>query len=135
MKPCPLPMPQWTTRTTVEWDKDDLDALGILKVDVLALGMLTCLRKSFDLLRLHYGIDHVIDNIPAEERAVYNMISNADTIGVFQIESPRTNVDAAAVAAADVLRSCHRSRDRPARPNPGRHGAPLSTTKTKSGAC
>ncbi|MEJ0052716.1 MAG: error-prone DNA polymerase [Methylovirgula sp.] len=74
-------------RTTVEWDKDDLDALGILKVDVLALGMLTCLRKSFDLLRLHYGIDHVIDTIPAEERAVYNMISNADTIGVFQIES------------------------------------------------
>jgi error-prone DNA polymerase len=74
-------------RTTVEWDKDDLDALGILKVDVLALGMLTCLRKGFDLLRLHYGIDHVIHTIPAEERAVYDMISRADTIGVFQIES------------------------------------------------
>jgi error-prone DNA polymerase len=74
-------------RTTVEWDKDDLDALGILKVDVLALGMLTCLRKGFDLLRLHYGIDHVIHTIPVEERAVYEMISRADTIGVFQIES------------------------------------------------
>ena len=74
-------------RTTVEWDKDDLDALGILKVDVLALGMLTCLRKGFDLLRAHYGIDHVIHTIPAEERAVYDMISRADTIGVFQIES------------------------------------------------
>ncbi len=74
-------------RTTVEWDKDDLDALGILKVDVLALGMLTCLRKGFDLLRAHYNVDHVIASIPPEERAVYDMISHADTIGVFQIES------------------------------------------------
>ena len=74
-------------RTTVEWDKDDLDALGILKVDVLALGMLTCLKRSFDLLRCHYGIDHKIASTPAEERAVYAMISRADTIGVFQIES------------------------------------------------
>ncbi len=68
-------------------DKDDLDALGILKVDVLALGMLTCLRKGFDLLRAHYNVDHVIASIPPEERAVYDMISHADTIGVFQIES------------------------------------------------
>ncbi len=74
-------------RTTVEWDKDDLDALGLLKVDILALGMLTCLRKSFDLLRNHYGIDLTIASIPAEERAIYTMISRADTIGVFQIES------------------------------------------------
>ena len=74
-------------RTTVEWDKDDLDALGILKVDVLALGMLTCLKRGFDLLRRHYGVDHAIHTIPAEERAVYDMISRADTIGVFQIES------------------------------------------------
>ncbi|MGP8232736.1 MAG: error-prone DNA polymerase [Methylovirgula sp.] len=74
-------------RTTVEWDKDDLDALGLLKVDVLALGMLTCLRKSFDLLRNHYGINLTIASIPAEESAIYAMISRADTIGVFQIES------------------------------------------------
>ncbi|MGP0059063.1 MAG: error-prone DNA polymerase [Beijerinckiaceae bacterium] len=74
-------------RTTVEWDKDDLDALGILKIDVLALGMLTCLRKGFDLLRDHYGFDHTLASLPAEERAVYAMISRADTIGVFQIES------------------------------------------------
>jgi error-prone DNA polymerase len=74
-------------RTTVEWDKDDLDALGILKVDVLALGMLTCLRKGFELLRKHYGLDYELASLPAEERAVYEMISRADTIGVFQIES------------------------------------------------
>jgi error-prone DNA polymerase len=74
-------------RTTVEWDKDDLDALGILKVDVLALGMLTCLRKGFELLSTHYGLDYELKSLPLEERAVYDMISRADTIGVFQIES------------------------------------------------
>ncbi len=74
-------------RTTVEWDKDDLDALGILKVDVLALGMLTCLRNGFELLKKHYGRSYTLGNLPAEEPAVYDMISRADTIGVFQIES------------------------------------------------
>ncbi|MGO9135805.1 MAG: error-prone DNA polymerase, partial [Methylovirgula sp.] len=74
-------------RTTVEWDKDDLDALGILKVDVLALGMLTCLRKGFALLEKHYGLSFTLATLPPEEPAVYQMISRADTIGVFQIES------------------------------------------------
>ncbi|MGO9674927.1 MAG: error-prone DNA polymerase [Methylocella sp.] len=74
-------------RTTIEWDKNDLDALGILKIDVLALGMLTCLRKSFDLVEKHYGEALTLASLPAEERAVYAMISRADTIGVFQIES------------------------------------------------
>ena len=74
-------------RTTIEWDKDDLDALGILKIDVLALGMLTCLTKSFDLLEKHYGQTYRLASLPAEEPAVYAMISRADTIGVFQIES------------------------------------------------
>jgi error-prone DNA polymerase len=74
-------------RTTVTWDKDDLDALGILKVDILALGMLTCLARGFDLLKRHYGVTHGLADVPAEEAPVYNMISRADTIGVFQIES------------------------------------------------
>jgi error-prone DNA polymerase len=74
-------------RTTIEWDKDDLDALGILKIDVLALGMLSCLRKGFDLIKKHYDKDMTLARLPAEERAVYDMISRADTIGVFQIES------------------------------------------------
>jgi error-prone DNA polymerase len=74
-------------RTTIEWDKDDLDALGILKIDVLALGMLSCLRKGLDLLRQHYGRDLTLATIPSEEKCVYDMISRADTIGVFQIES------------------------------------------------
>ena len=74
-------------RTFVEWDKDDLDALGILKIDVLALGMLTCVARAFAFLREDYGIEMGLADVPAEDPAVYDMISNADTIGVFQIES------------------------------------------------
>jgi error-prone DNA polymerase len=75
-------------RTAIEWDKDDLDALRLLKVDVLALGMLTCLRKGLDLLARHYGIVHRLSTISDnQDERVYAMISRADTIGVFQIES------------------------------------------------
>jgi error-prone DNA polymerase len=74
-------------RTFVEWDKDDLDSLGIIKVDVLGLGMLTAIAKSFALLKRHYGLDLDIATVPPEERAVYDMICRADTLGVFQIES------------------------------------------------
>jgi error-prone DNA polymerase len=74
-------------RTMIEWNKDDLDALGLLKIDVLALGMLTCIRKSFDLLREHYGIAQDLASIPQGDENVYDMICKADTIGVFQIES------------------------------------------------
>ena len=74
-------------RTMVEWDKDDLDALGLLKVDVLALGMLTALSKGFTLLDKHYREPLTLATIPPEEACVYAMIQRADTIGVFQIES------------------------------------------------
>ncbi len=74
-------------RTTVEWDKDDLDALGILKIDLLALGMLSCLRRCFDLLETHYGKRLTLSTIPSEDPRVYAMIQRADTLGVFQIES------------------------------------------------
>ncbi len=74
-------------RTTVEWDKDDLDALGMLKIDILALGMLSCIRKAFEFLKRDYGEDLTLATIPAEEPEVYRMIQRADTIGTFQIES------------------------------------------------
>lgn len=81
-------------RKMVEWDKDDLDAVKILKVDVLALGMLTCLQRAFTLLLDHYpearddyGQPYVLATLPAEDKHVYDMICRADTIGVFQIES------------------------------------------------
>ncbi len=73
-------------RTVVEWDKDDLDALGIYKVDVLGLGMLTCLRKSFDLIEKHYGEKRTI-GMEAKDPAVYDMLCKADSVGVFQVES------------------------------------------------
>lgn len=74
-------------RTVIEWDKDDLDALGILKIDVLALGMLSCIRGAFSLLAQHYQRNLTLSSVPAEESDVYDMICRADTLGVFQIES------------------------------------------------
>jgi len=74
-------------RTVIEWDKDDLDALGILKVDVLGLGMLTCLRKGFDLLARHTGRRYDLASVPAEDPRVYDMLGKADSLGVFQVES------------------------------------------------
>jgi error-prone DNA polymerase len=74
-------------RTVVEWDKDDLDALGLMKVDCLCLGMLTAIRKAFDLIAGVRGRAWTLATIPAEDPAVYAMIVRADTVGVFQIES------------------------------------------------
>jgi error-prone DNA polymerase len=74
-------------RTVIEWDKDDLDRLGILKIDVLALGMLTCIRKAFALIETHYGRRLDLATVPAEDPAVYEMLSRADSLGVFQVES------------------------------------------------
>lgn len=84
---CPILNARMEDRTNIEWNKDDIDALGFLKVDVLALGMLTCIRKGFDLCRTHYGLDLTLANIPQDDPKVYEMICHADTLGVFQIES------------------------------------------------
>ncbi len=81
-------------RTFIEWDKDDIDTLHLMKVDVLALGMLSCLRRGLDLLKTHYRIDHSLASILLAEtdkgedaRQVYEMLSRADSVGVFQVES------------------------------------------------
>ena len=74
-------------RTFIEWDKDDIDDLGILKIDVLALGMLTCIRKCFDLVRQHHGEDWSLATIPQEVPEVYDMLCRGDSLGVFQVES------------------------------------------------
>jgi len=89
----PISKTAMESRTIIEWDKDDIDALGILKVDILALGMLSCVRRAFELLHRHYERDVTMAELMAEEgkpeiRApVYAMTHRADTIGVFQIES------------------------------------------------
>ncbi|HEV7340359.1 MAG TPA: error-prone DNA polymerase [Sphingopyxis sp.] len=74
-------------RTFIEWDKDDIDALKLMKVDILALGMLTCIRKCFDLMRLHDLSDHNLKSVPPEDPVVYDMLCKGDSIGVFQVES------------------------------------------------
>ncbi len=74
-------------RTIIQWDKDDLDLVGLLKVDILALGMLSALRRTFDLVHLHRGKQWTLASVPSDDRPTYEMISRADTIGVFQIES------------------------------------------------
>lgn len=84
---CPILNARMEDRTCIEWNKDDIEALGFLKVDVLALGMLTCIRKAFDLAKEHYDLSPTLANIPQDDEAVYEMICHADTVGVFQIES------------------------------------------------
>lgn len=74
-------------RTVIQWNKDDLDELGILKVDVLALGMLSAIRRCFELVTQHHGCDLSLSTIPADDTPTYDMICAADTTGVFQIES------------------------------------------------
>ena len=74
-------------RTVIQWEKNDLEELGLLKVDVLGLGMLTAIRRSFDLIRQFDGRDYTLATVPAEDPRVYDMICDGDTMGVFQIES------------------------------------------------
>lgn len=74
-------------RTFIEWDRDDIDAVGLMKVDVLALGMLTCIRKAFDLLRDKEGIDLGLADVPQDDKATYDMLCEGKSLGVFQVES------------------------------------------------
>ena len=74
-------------RTFIEWDKDDIDALGLMKVDVLALGMLSCIRKAFALIETHIGKQYTLDNVPDDAPDVYDMLCRGDSVGVFQVES------------------------------------------------
>ena len=74
-------------RTFIEWDKEDIATLGLMKVDVLALGMLTCIRKALDLMRVHEGATYDLESVPSEQADVYAMLQKGDSIGVFQVES------------------------------------------------
>ena len=74
-------------RTVICWDKDDIDALGILKVDILALGMLSCIRRAFDLLDQHHHAAYTLATLPPEDPTTYDMLCRADSLGVFQVES------------------------------------------------
>ncbi len=83
----PIENASMADRTVIEWDKDDIETLGMMKVDVLALGMLTCMRKGLDLLREHGGPNFTLATIPKEDSRVYEMLCKGDSLGVFQVES------------------------------------------------
>ena len=83
----PIANAAMTGRTVIEWNKDDLDALGILKVDILGLGMLTCIHTAFDLIACHHDHDLDLATVPAEDPVVYDMLCAGDSVGVFQVES------------------------------------------------
>jgi len=84
---CPIENAAMEDRTIIEWDKDDIDTLGILKVDILGLGMLTCIRKAFELMETHERRHLTIDSVPQEDEQTYDMLCRADAVGVFQVES------------------------------------------------
>src|SRR5207253_8407937 len=86
-EPVPIGNGAMEDRTFIEWDKDDIDELGILKIDVLALGMLTCIRKAFDLIEQHHGERWELATVPREVPEVYDMLCAGDSLGVFQVES------------------------------------------------
>jgi len=84
---CPIENAAMDERTVIEWDKDDIDTLGILKIDILGLGMLTCVRKCFDLLEQHEKQSLSIGTVPQKDGTTYDMLCRADAVGVFQVES------------------------------------------------
>lgn len=84
---CPIENAAMEDRTVIEWDKDDIDTLGILKVDILGLGMLSCIRKAFKLMEEHEHQSLSIATVPQEDKPTYRMLQNADAVGVFQVES------------------------------------------------
>ena len=83
----PIEKARMKDRTVIQWDKDDINELRMMKVDILGLGMLSAIRRAFDLLKRHYGKTFTLANIPTDDPAVYAMLQNADSIGVFQVES------------------------------------------------
>ena len=84
---CPVEWARMKDRTVLQWDKDDCAAAGLVKFDLLGLGMLSTLHYVLDLVRDHYGVDHTLATLPQEDPAVYEMLCEADSVGVFQVES------------------------------------------------
>jgi error-prone DNA polymerase len=120
-------------RTVIEWDKDDIEAMGMLKVDVLGLGMLTCIRKGLALVADHHGRALTLATIPAEDPQVYDMICRADTVGRFSSRIAGPDDDAAATETALLLRSGHRGGHRASRADHRSDGPPVPATAQRGG--
>ncbi|MDB2525904.1 PHP domain-containing protein [Mariniblastus sp.] len=112
-------------RTVIQWDKDDLEELGILKVDCLCLGMLSAIRKCFHLVEQHWGRHCTLANVPQEDPRVYDMICAADTVGVFSDRESWANEYVAEAQASLLVRFGDRSRDCPPRANSREYGSSI----------
>ena len=130
---CPVEWGRMDDRSVLQWDKDDCAAAGLVKFDLLGLGMLSALHYAIDLIREHRGYEVDIATIPQEEE-VYAMLCRADTVGVFQIESRAQMATLPRLRAANVLRPRRRGRADPAGADPGRLGAPVHPPPQRPGA-
>ena len=121
-------------RIVLQWDKDDCAAIGLVKFDLLGLGMLSALHYAVDLVAEHKGIEVDFAKLDLEEPAVYEMLQRADSVGRVPGGVARADGHPAAAQAADVLRPGGRGGADPARPDPGRLGAPLHPAPQRPGA-
>jgi hypothetical protein len=130
---CPVEWARMPGRTVLQWDKDDCAYAGLVKFDLLGLGMLAALHDCFDLVEKHYGERWTMASIPQEDPVVYQMLSEADTVGVFQVESRAQMATLPRLRPRQVLRPGHRGRADPAGPDPGRLGPPLPAPPRRPG--
>ena len=130
---CPIERGRMDKRTVLQWDKDGCESMGLVKFDLLGLGMLGALDHMMRLVADHLGEQWDLATMPKEEPAVYDMLCRADSIGVFQVESRAQIGTLPAAAAARVLRPRHRDRADPARPDPGRRRPPLRPPRHRQG--
>ena len=130
---CPIEWARMEDRSVLQWDKDDCAAAGLVKFDLLGLGMLTMLHLAVDLVREHEGVEVDLATIP-QEPAVYDLLCAADTIGVFQVESRAQMATLPRLRPRTLLRPRGGGRAHPARPDPGRLGAPVPAAPQRRGA-
>ena len=131
---CPIEHARMENRTVLQWDKDDCAWMGLVKFDLLGLGMLSALQYCFDLVRESLGEAWDLDTIPKEEQGVYDQLCRADADRRLPGRDPRPDGPPAAPAAATLLRPRRRDRARASRPHPGRRRAPLRAAQARAGA-
>ena len=131
---CPVEWGRMPGRTVLQWDKDDCAEIGLVKFDLLGLGMLSAIQYCFELITAHHGVTYELATIPQEAPCVYDMLCAADSVGRVPGRVARADGHAAAAQAAQLLRPRLRGRADPARPDPGRLGAPVHPAQERRGA-
>ena len=131
---CPVEWARMENRSVLQWDKDDCAAMGLVKFDLLGLGMLSALHYAVDLVREHEGVEVDFAKLDLEEPAVYEMLQRADSVGVFQVESRAQMATLPRLQAAHLLRPGGGGGADPARPDPGWVGAPVHPAPQRVGA-